>query len=448
MKPALTSIIKPTSLGNAMNETKLHTNQPPQPGSPNLVSRRHFLQTAAALSSLAGVTTSAVAADDAGKDKTRTPLNQPLGQDYVVVTQVPDENHFIHDPGMTILPNGHLIVAAPVWGRKNKNRAIFVSRSKDGGKTWTKVCEKPWSEATLYVHEGRLYMFTQIQIFEGVWVSASDDEGTSWTEPVEVIKADPARKHWSIQLGMVVQDGWLYWGNGRAFEDMGAVACELKKGLLNPEAWIASEAVVMPIPKEITSGTFTDGSPMRCLEGNVVNVGGRLLVIARAVINRYATANMAAVFDVTREGRTLALTFRQLYPVPGGQCKFHIVWDERSQLFWMASNYPTNSLGLYHDPELKLPPGKPEWQSLREDRRLLMLSYSLDALNWFPACSIAKAGKMTQSFMYPSMVIDGDDIALLSRTGRDSGDYHDADLATFHRVRNFRSLAMDIRPKL
>jgi hypothetical protein len=69
-------------------------------------------------------------------------------------------------------------------------------------------------------------------------------------------------------------------------------------------------------------------------------------------------------------------------------------------------------------------------------------------LNWFPACSIAKAEKMNQSFMYPSMVIDGDDIALLSRTGRDSGDYHDADLATFHRVRNFRSLAMDIRPKL
>jgi hypothetical protein len=196
------------------------------------------------------------------------------------------------------------------------------------------------------------------------------------------------------------------------------------------------------------SGTFTDGSPMRCLEGNVVNVGGRLLVIARAVINRYATANMAAVFDVTREGRTLKLTFTQLYPVPGGQCKFHIVWDERSQMFWMASNYPTNSLGLYRDPELKLPPGKPEWQSLREDRRLLMLSYSLDALNWLPACSIAKAEKMTQSFMYPSMVIDGNDIALLSRTGRDSGDYHDADLATFHRVRNFRSLAMDIRPKL
>ena len=438
-----------------MNTTKQNKNHNDRPGSPNFVSRRLFVQTAAALSSSAGASASAVE-DDADNGKIQTALNQPLGQDYVVVTQVPDKNHFIHDPAMTILPTGCLIVAAPVWGRGPRNpvvsddkwRSIVVSRSKDGGKTWTKVSEKPWSEATLFVHEGRLYMFTQIKTFSGVWVSASEDEGASWTEPVEVIKADPARKHWNIQTGMVIKDGWLYWGNGRAFEDMGAVACELTKGLLNPEAWIESEAVVMPIPPEIMSGTFSDGSPMRCLEGNVVHTGGRLLVIARAVINRYGTANMAAVFDLTREGRKLALTFRQLYPVPGGQCKFHILWDERSRLFWMASNFPTNSLGLYQDPELKLPPNKPAWQSLREDRRLLMLSYSLDALNWLPACSIAKAPKMTQSFMYPSMVIDGDDIALLSRTGRDSGDYHDADLATFHRVRNFRSLAMDIAPKL
>jgi hypothetical protein len=438
-----------------MNATKQNSNPKARPGSLNFITRRHFVQTAAALGSAAGATTSAVAADE-GKGKVRTALNQPLGQDYVVVTQVPDKDHFIHDPAMTILPNGCLIVAAPVWGRgprtpgasQDKLRSVVVSRSKDRGKTWTKVCEKPWSEATLFVHEGRLYLFTQIKTFSGVWVSASDDEGASWTEPVEVIKADPARKHWGIQTGMVVQDGCLYWANGRAFEDMGVVACEIKKGLLNPEAWVASEAVVMPIPQEIMSGTFSDGSPMRCLEGNVVYSGGRLLVIARAVINRYGTANMAAVFDLTRQGRTLALTFRQLYPVPGGQCKFHILWDERSRLFWMASNFPTNSLGLYQDPELKLTPNKPAWQSLREDRRLLMLSYSLDALNWLPACSIAKAPKMTQSFMYPSMVVDGDDIALLSRTGRDSGDYHDADLATFHRVRNFRSLAMDIAPKL
>jgi hypothetical protein len=441
--------MKPTSPGNAMNESPHNTNQQPQPGSPNCVSRRHFIQTAAALSSLAGTTASAVAADDAGKDKPRTPLNQPLGQDYVVVTQVPDENHFIHDPAMTILPNGCLVVAAPVWGRKKKSGAIFVSRSKDGGKTWTKVCEKrDRDDVALYVHDGRLYMFTT---GKGLSVSASDDEGTSWTKPVEVIKADQEFKPNGIQTGMVVKDGWLYWPNSNAFQEMAVVACELKKGLLNPEAWIHSNLAEMPIPDALVSGSFTDGlgaTIMRTLEGNLVDVYGRMLVIARACINHYGTQNMAAIYDLKNENGKLTLTFTQLYPVPGGQCMFHILWDEPSRLFWMASNYATNSQDLIHAAE-RLPDSKPSpWHSLREDRRILMLSYSLDALNWFQAGCIAKAEKMSKSFMYPSMVIDGDDIALISRTSRDSDNFHDADLATFHRVRNFRSLAMDIRPKL
>jgi hypothetical protein len=456
--------MKPTERGVAMNESTHKTNQQSQPGSPNLVSRRHFIQTAAALSSLAGVTASAVAADDAGKDKDKpqTALNQPLGQDYVVVTQVPDKEHFIHDPAMTILPNGCLIVAAPVWGRgKNKDRAIHVSRSQDGGKTWTKVCEKPWCEATLYVHEGRLYMFTQIkngggvQVSandgEGVWVSASDDEGRSWTDPVEVIKGRPGRSVILCHTGVVVRDGWLYYAISDKCKTMGAIACHLGKGLLNPDAWIESNLAEMPIPDALVSGSFTDGLGavlMRSLEGNVVDVYGRTLVIARACIHHYGTQNMAAVYDLKNEYGKLRLEFTQLYPVPGGQCKFHILWDERSRLFWMASNYPTNSQDLIHAAK-QFPDYKPgPWVPLREDRRILMLSYSLDALNWFPACCIAKAEKMNQSFNYPSMVIDGDDIALLSRTSLNAVNFHDADLATFHRVRNFRSLAMDIRPKL
>jgi hypothetical protein len=48
--------------------------------------------------------------------------------------------------------------------------------------------------------------------------------------------------------------------------------------------------------------------------------------------------------------------------------------------------------------------------------------------------------------MYPSAVIDGDDIALIARTSQSGRNQHDADLCTFHRIRNFRTLAMDLRP--
>lgn len=414
------------------------------------LSRRRFLASAAA----GGLVSAAPSLSRAASRPSSSSrgFSQPLAQDYVEVIRVPDKVHFVHDPAMTILPNGHFVVAAPIWRRPARtddvNKVVQVAVSEDKGRTWRIVCEKPYAEATLFPYKGKLYLFTQHETFQGVWVTVSDDEGRSWKEPVEVIRGGPDRKHWNLQAGMVVRDGWLYWANGRAYQDMGAVACDLGKGLMNPAAWRASEVVEMPIPAELVSGRFSDGSTMRCLEGNVVDVQGRLMVLARAVINRYGTANMGAVFDLRNEPDNLHLEFTQLYPIPGGQCKFYILWDEPSQLFWMASNFATNSLDLIHANE-RFPHAYDRGRrTLREDRRNLMLSYSLDALNWFPAGCIAKAEKMNQSFMYPSVVVDGEDLGILSRTGRDSGDYHDADLATFHRVRNFRSLAMDISPKL
>jgi len=113
----------------------------------------------------------------------------------------------------------------------------------------------------------------------------------------------------------------------------------------------------------------------------------------------------------------------------------------------MASNIPANTQGW-----VESPPGMP----LGNDRRTLMLWYSCDALNWFPAGCIARTEHLTESFMYPVMIVDGDDLAVLVRTSmhysglraatRARNGFHDANLLTFHRVRGFRSLAMNIRP--
>ncbi len=51
--------------------------------------------------------------------------------------------------------------------------------------------------------------------------------------------------------------------------------------------------------------------------------------------------------------------------------------------------------------------------------------------------------------MYAGPLIDGDDLLILSRTSSsEAGSQHDADLVTFHRVRNFRSLALNLLPEL
>ena len=76
-----------------------------------------------------------------------------------------------------------------------------------------------------------------------------------------------------------------------------------------------------------------------------------------------------------------------------------------------------------------------------------MLMYSLDALNWFQAGCIAMSPSPMQSFHYVAPLIDGDDMVFLSRTTADGSNQHDSDVATFHRLQDFRSLAFDLHPR-
>jgi len=49
--------------------------------------------------------------------------------------------------------------------------------------------------------------------------------------------------------------------------------------------------------------------------------------------------------------------------------------------------------------------------------------------------------------MYGTPVVAGNDLLVISRTSINGRDQHDADHATFHRVRNFRSLALNRFPE-
>ena len=77
---------------------------------------------------------------------------------------------------------------------------------------------------------------------------------------------------------------------------------------------------------------------------------------------------------------------------------------------------------------------------------LATVKNQLDGLNWFPAGCVARAGRLGHSFMYASQVIDGNDMLIVARSSlMDSDNRHDARAATFHRVSNFRKLAMNLK---
>ena len=65
------------------------------------------------------------------------PNLQPLAQDFVVAAQVPKhEWYFFHDPGLTRLDDGSLLIAAPQWKRPyaGAQRRLRLLRSDDGGR--------------------------------------------------------------------------------------------------------------------------------------------------------------------------------------------------------------------------------------------------------------------------------------------------------------------------
>jgi len=388
---------------------------------------------------------------EAVTENPRNPNVTPLAQDYAVVGRTPDvRSHYIQDPGMTRLASGSLFVATCVRTRNRDKYKDFtyLSLGVDGGRNWESLGTIPFWDATAIVHDGSLYLMGQYRQGTDWLIMRSQDEGRTWTDPVTLFQG----QYWNCQTNMVRRNGQLYW----AMSDMHsngwyahvAVACDLERGLLDPAAWRMSNKVEPPFPDLCSrtpkvqnwKGNFRDG--LVCLEPNVVQVGDRLMALSRAVISGYATANMGVVFDIDDKDGQLRLDFAQFYPIPGGQCKFFILYDDVTGLFFMLANLVADSQDAF-----KLRPASFNGGPGNE-RRLLFLFYGRDALNWFPAGCVAKMPGMLQSFMYPSAAIDGDDIALISRTSKNGRNQHDADLCTFHRIRDFRELAIDLQPSV
>ena len=384
------------------------------------------------------------------------PNVEPLAQDFVAAARVPDHTRFFfHDPNLGRLSDGTLVIAAPQWPRPGvrARRELRISRSGDGGGSWQELDTLPYQEGIPFELDGELLMFVQEESHRDVQIVASSDRGVTWSDPSTVLEGPL----WNISTARVVRGDRIFWAVDRDLPGVGhggktMLTCDRSRSPLDPAAWSVSNVVELPgLPAALTRNLYPRGGDPRVfpywsgdfkwLEPNTVDVAGRIRVFARTVIDQYASAHLAAILDYDEEENRLSFT--QLAAWPGGQCKFFILPDEEHRRYWMLGNLVTNSQDLLGwGPRLRESgyhggPGN--------ERRWLFLHYSIDCLNWFPAGCVARwPDSVLRSFMYPSAAVDGDDLVVLSRSTRDSGDQHDADLCTIHRVRDFRTLAMDL----
>ncbi len=129
--------------------------------------------------------------------------------------------------------------------------------------------------------------------------------------------------------------------------------------------------------------------------------------------------------------------------VPGGTGKYYITYDAVTECYWLVSNVNTDSMknGAYisqfEEEETRL-------EGAQDERDKLGLYYSKNATNWNFAGYVSKGADETQARSYASMVVDGDDLVVVSRSGNEKAkSAHDTNQILLHRIENFRNLATD-----
>ena len=122
-------------------------------------------------------------------------------------------------------------------------------------------------------------------------------------------------------------------------------------------------------------------------------------------------------------------------PMPGGQMKFYVKYDEVTKLYWLVSSQATDTMRRVE----YLPENR--YNIPCDERDRLVLHFSKNMVDWCFAGLVAKGDDSGQSRHYASMDIDGDDLIIASRSGdEDAYDAHCGNILTFHRVKNFRDL--------
>ena len=385
---------------------------------------------------------------------------QPLAQDYQVLFKAPQSHIYTGAASLVHLPGGRLLSSNGLFtrvgreaGHPDREIETVFRVSRDHGASWEPRGSVPLGDGLPFVHGGKLYFLCNGPGRQNIVLVQSDDEGATWSEPVVLFEG----RFWNTFASHVVDNNTLYWSLGTSnaegdFNRRGSgvvvVAGDLSAAdLMSPAAWRMSAPLRYPgTPAGLTSGLYPPSQPNwgdHWLEPNVLRVDGKLRVLVRLRLDGMATAHMCAVCSLEDDGGRLDLQFTQFHPMPGAHCYFCILRDEVTGYYWTVVNMPTNSQDIAWGKKLNR---EGFLGTAGNERRILMLLYSADALNWFQAGCVALWPSPLQGFQYAVPLIDGDDMLITSRTSKERKNQHDNDLITLHRVADFRKYALNLWP--
>ena len=400
---------------------------------------------------------------------------RPLAQDFVVVYESPDaKNIYTYSPGLCRMPDGRLIATLDLGGPGVKNlpgpKGERLGRpsqcktftSDDHGRTWIHRADLPMLHATPFLAGDTLYLLGHAG---DLTISRSDDNGETWSSSTRLTKG----QIWTGHAHNVVRtNGCVYVAMERYTQgkiNWAELAPVLLRGRLDDDLtqrdnWTFAEELTFEEAVNANDIHYM-GLPfypgrIGWLEPNVVHFDDpdhiwhdptgktfHLWLRAHTNGNGYAavvkvveqgdqpgTGPMITTLEKAPSGKTMVYL-----PCPGGQIKFNIQYDDKTKLYWLLSSQPTD--GMVRRDRMS----KDRFNLPYDERHRLQLHFSRNCTDWCFAGLIAKTDNPRQARHYATMVIDGDDLHILSRSGdHRAKNAHDGNIITFHTVHDFRDL--------
>lgn len=348
---------------------------------------------------------------------------------------------FLSSPSLVRLNDTTLLASHDYSGPNSPHRKTSVYRSANNGKTWEHIVMLDgiyW--ASLFLHNGHVYLLGTSGPLESIVIRKSEDGGTTWTTAADSGSgllfpggSSSASAYHTAPTPVLRANGRIY----KAFESNVpfvwpqnfkalVISAPETADLLNAANWTkTNELAYQPswAPAEWAS------SRPGWLEGNMVQTpGGDIWNVIR--LNSEPVVDKAAIIKLSADNQSITFDPASGFiDFPGGMHKFTIRYDEASQLYVTLVNdnsYPSevqqrNMLSLYTSPDLL------HWNFVK---RLITDDSGISV-----PYSIAKVG-----FQYADWQFDGKDIIFIARTSYDGADtYHNANRITFHRIKNVRN---------
>ncbi len=403
-----------------------------------------------------GILLSAVTASVLASCRTDGKDSHVVASEVVIAESPAPDSVFLYTPGIVEGFDGRLVVSVDYggpgtsvldgarsdFGDYKSGNQIRVLLSDDNGKTWRETSARiPMMHEILFKAGKSLYM---IGHSGRLLITRSDDNGETWSDP-SVLCPEP-RWHQSctpvdIHDGKVtlVYEKWV--SDGHPWPGVGPVLMQAKvdDDLTEASSWKFSD---LYNPDEDMEASRPSGIPLTdpgkagILETNVIRVydeknpfydpsGKSVVLMMRASVGLPDIGVMMrgvekpdgslAVEKLTKNGREMFFAH-----IPGADLKFYVVYDPESRLYWLLHSQMDGRMNY---------------------RRRLALSYSPDLLKWTLAGLVAVGPADNAARHYASMIIHGDDLLIVSRSGDERArNSHDGNLVTFHRVKDFRSL--------